>query len=735
MLSEQGVHVLSHNAFGLLPVTEGALMPEKQCDSCVALHLACLDFELSTPVYETYVLSMEEYRSGPGVDWLSAGFVSHSDGEVTVAVSHFPRDSDVKLPDGSELAYRNMWIGRIDADGKQLLSSTVITPAQLPPSPSHPLMIDAMLANPDKEMYLSGRSANVVEWQPDSLPPPWRTHLLFESKGFGGLRDRWILRLNANGEISTGLYLGSTNHAGHLPLIRNTTCDGMIMLNYDYPDNSLGHLVPTTILHPYNEVSLQDDGHQLRYIADIDDQLQVRYATNWNTAYHIPAAYGSQYYGLNGTIDRHGYLYLSFHHINPIFIRDRLVFHNSWRLPKLVPGEWPHVSDPLSFYDTYLTRFRLHTPCWLLGCGIAAVDTLRTEKRRAYAEPEEFELRFAVRNHSPEKGARILHALIELPAGFALAGGTPMQAMTPETLSPGMTAECSWTLRVADATLLGDTASVRCRVFYVEPESGQTWPPGEELCEHDIHILRFDEEDPELVCTVEGPEEAFWSETGYAMTQDGAAGPLRYTATFTNLENDAVEIAGFRFSVEEHATIEGNALRPGITLAPGASHVMTVLVQPARLLYGRTLRVQAEAIDDYDLAISSCAAETRLPDVTELPCSVQGPTRIVYNMASGMSEPAEAEYTLLLENVLDTLRLDMSCRAGPCGRTASRSRCGRDAGPRSLFHQPGFPARAELATGIGDDTGDGGLRYAVLPLCAGGDVLVLHAYRGNHRHR
>jgi hypothetical protein len=332
MLSERGVHVLGCIWEGDASVTDGALMTQKHCDTCSALHLTCLDFQLSSPIYETYVLSMNHFKSSPSYyNRLHSLFSSHSDGEVTVAISHprYDYDWDVKLPDGSELAYGNMWVCRIDADGKQLLSSTVITPAEIPPSQSHNLMIDEMLSNPDKELYLSGMGSNISEWQPDSLPSPWRTHLLFESKGLGGPRDRWILRLNADGQIRTGLYLGSTRHAGRLPLIENTTCDGMIMLNYDYPDNSLGHLVPTTILHPYNEVSLQDDGHPHRYVADIDDQLQVRYATNWNTAYHIPAAYGSQYYGLNGTIDRHGYLYLSFHQINPIFIRERLVFHNS----------------------------------------------------------------------------------------------------------------------------------------------------------------------------------------------------------------------------------------------------------------------------------------------------------------------------------------------------------------------------------------------------------------------
>ncbi|MBR9977767.1 MAG: hypothetical protein KFH87_06720, partial [Bacteroidetes bacterium] len=513
MLSDQGVHVLINNQRGKLPVTEGVLMPEKQCDNCPALHLTCLDFELSSPVYETWVISTDlgadpSNPGAPPVHTMISDFVAHGDGEVSLAVSNQIARRNLKSPDDKLISPGTLWVGRIDAGGKQLLHSTLIPENAFPhvrKEDSRIRMRGRMHTNSHKELFISGSNRMREDWSADSLSPVWRTQELLVSNKPELTFVQWMLHIDEDGAFNDGLLLGTGAFYAHYPSFWNNTCKGITMFAFDTPEwLDEGAWKINTTLDPYNSVSTWDDGHPHRYIIDIDERMQVRYGSYWNAAYHIPALFTDEYRLMGGTIDRHGYCYLSYHSVNPFYIRERLVFHNSWRLPKQVPEEWPSVPERKSYADTYLTRFRLHTPCWLVGCGIAAVDTLRMENRRAYAEPEQFELRFAVHNHSPEKGARILHALIELPAGFELVGGTPMQAMTPETLSAGMTAECSWTLRVADATLLGDTASVRCRVFYVDPESGQTWPPGEELCEHDIHILRFDEEDPDLVCTVEG---------------------------------------------------------------------------------------------------------------------------------------------------------------------------------------------------------------------------------------
>jgi hypothetical protein len=334
-------------------------------------------------------------------------------------------------------------------------------------------------------------------------------------------------------------------------------------------------------------------------------------------------------------------------------------FHNSWRIPKPIPPDYPGGRDVGTFLDNYLVRFRIYTPCWQVGCGIACIDTLRIERRRMFVEPRVLTVDYAVTNHSAEKGVRILNALIEVPPGFALISGTPMQPMSPVDLSSGMTAHCSWTLRVENPRLIADTAVVRCRVFYIDPESGQTYPPGEELCEHDIHVLRYDEPDPDLACTLDGPGELYWTGTGYAATPSGSAGPIRYTATFSNLEPDTLHIDAFRLRAAGQCSIIGSELRPGVTLPPGASHVIAVEVAVSRLRYGRTIRIEAEALDTFDLVISHCALETRVPDALEIPCSASGPVRIRWNIASGVSSPPVPRYTLQLDNPLDTVRANV----------------------------------------------------------------------------
>jgi hypothetical protein len=88
-------------------------------------------------------------------------------------------------------------------------------------------------------------------------------------------------------------------------------------------------------------------------------------------------------------------------------------------------------------------------------------------------------------------------------------------------------------------------------------------------------------------------------------------------------------------------------------------HTFTVDVTPSRFAFARTIRVEAEALDRYGLAISHCEAETKLPDAHEIPCTVTGPDRFVWNVASSTSTPEEGAYVLLLENPLDTTRRDM----------------------------------------------------------------------------
>ncbi|MBR9976330.1 MAG: T9SS type A sorting domain-containing protein [Bacteroidetes bacterium] len=316
----------------------------------------------------------------------------------------------------------------------------------------------------------------------------------------------------------------------------------------------------------------------------------------------------------------------------------------------------------------YLARFRIYTPCWQIGCAISTIDTIGIERRRGYANPEGFTVNYAVTNHSAEKGARIVHARIEIPAGLELVAGSPQQPMIPSELASGMTAACSWRVRVADPEGLidsgiSDTALIRCRVFYVDPESGQTYPMGEELCEHDIMVVAYDEPDPELVCTVEGPPELYWRGDGFAATPGGKSGAIRYRFTLTNLERDTITITDIRYRAGPECRIAGDSLRSGVLLAPGASYTDEIDIRVDALRYGRRLRIEAAALDEYGVPLSLCLAETDAPGVTDMPCTVKGPEHIVWNTATGTATPAVLPLTLLIDNPLDTIRRDVTLRA------------------------------------------------------------------------
>jgi hypothetical protein len=319
--------------------------------------------------------------------------------------------------------------------------------------------------------------------------------------------------------------------------------------------------------------------------------------------------------------------------------------HHSW-----------HMLGPDSEYGWCAADIRIPTPCWTILCDIVTLDTLRIERRRGYAIPPEFDVQYEVSNASTLKEAQILQALIELPPGFELVSGQPMQQMTPALLTPGLSAHCSWRLRLRDASLVGDSALIRCRVMYYDPESGETYPVAEELCVHDLVIVRFDEPEKNIVCTINGTDTLFWTGDGFAGSAGGSTGPIRYTATYTNLEADTIDIDAFTFRAAEYCHILGSAVLPGVRLAPDTSHVLHVDVEVDALQYARMIRIDTDARDTYDLAISSCATETQVPGVRDLPCAVTGPARIRWYPKSGTAYPNLVTLTLHLENPIDTVR-------------------------------------------------------------------------------
>jgi hypothetical protein len=652
-LANNSVFLIGANPRGHLRVTDGSLMTEKHRANAKARVMLRMSMNLDNMIYMTYLYRNTNLRDDTdAAAWLkpaSATFDVAHDGSAVIAANifRFTEYDSLVLPGIGTKALSDLlgiWLLRIDEHGRQALFSRIIDSDDIPGYFHHSFrdgILERMFIDRNNHIQLFGTSRSHGSATAD-IPANWADYSIFASQlppGFPPHNQmaRWGMQLSPEGRFLRGAYYGSLRYVNHWSAVeRNNTCSGYTFLwgrieqqwGWDSVDEVNAPCVSPAVRTGY-------------YLVDLNEDLSVRYATRINPSY-LPSS-GPQSVRGWYSIDAHGYCYWFGRQPNNSIGQ----FWNSWRLPQAKDSE------------NYLVRFRIYTPCWQVGCGIGSIDTLRIERRRLYLEPEEFEVNFAVTNRSAEKGARILHALIEVPPGFELVNGAPTQAMSPVDLSSGMTAHCSWTLRVTDQSLIADTAVLRCRVFYVDPESGQTYPPGEELCEHDIMVVRYDEADPNLVCTLDGPDTLFWTGEGYAATPDGPEAPIRYIAAFTNLDKDTVHIESFRIAAVEHCTIAGGAVRPGVTLAPGQSHVLTIDVTPLRLRHARTIRVSIEALDRFGLDISRCATETSLPTVTDLPCTASGPVRILWNVAASASTPPAPRYTLELSNPLDTARHDI----------------------------------------------------------------------------
>ncbi|MCB2204219.1 T9SS type A sorting domain-containing protein [bacterium] len=305
---------------------------------------------------------------------------------------------------------------------------------------------------------------------------------------------------------------------------------------------------------------------------------------------------------------------------------------------------------------------RIPTPCRQFSCAISSIDTIKVEKTRGYGEPRTFDVHYTLSNLSDAKGARVLQATIDVPPGLEVVAPSSAQPMLPAEIGPGESASCTWTLRVKDASLIGDTLEVLCKAFFVDPESGAEWPAAEEWCTYDIVVKRFDEDDPRLSCLIEGPDRVYWKGNGYAETPDGEVGLLHYMVTYTNVTSAPVPVASFQQSAIPNCRIFRNPFWPGETIAPGASVSFPVEVRIDALRFDRDIIVRTSAMDEYGLPWSDCEIHTNIPGVPELPCEVEGPEKIVWNTALSTADPAAPQYTLTLNNPLDTVRVDVRVR-------------------------------------------------------------------------
>ncbi len=657
-----GIYIIGDNLFDTLSsVIKTVAIPRKYNRRNQTLALARLSNDCTSLDYMTYVAE-DTAGSGNGLDMYRAGswgsLCVTTLGEAVLGAGIPNGMQDVALPINTNEPYQGMWVTKISAGGDSVLFSRTYyaTIPGLSESVHFGTGIMNILPTVDGDLIIVGQ--NYINPDDTTLPSCWSQQTVVDH-----IDDPkpnpiaiWAAKLSAAGELTKGIVYGRVSGVGDYvtPVVRDPVCDGYLMFLWSRNSRET--------FYPVNAVDTSSDLQPNRYIISLSPDLDVRYATPWNSAYYVNS---TKYWPGMRTcywIDRHGYAYQYAATTDPDITRQQ---YRSWRsLLEPLPG-WP-VSEPYS--ETYLTRFRIYTPCWQVGCAISTIDTIGIERRRDYANPTEFTVDYAVTNHSPAKGARIVQAQIELPQGFELVSGSPIQPMTPAELTAGLTATCSWRVRVSDPSVLidsgmVDTALIRCRVFYVDPESNQTYPMGEELCEKDIAVLFFDEPEPEMACTVEGPERLYWVGNGYAVSPAGHTAPARYTFTLTNLEQDTVAIDAFRYRAGPNCAIIGDSIRPGIRLAPGVSHVDVVDVEVGGLRYDRTITVEAAALDTYGIPLRSCSAETQVPGALDLPCAVTGTDRVIWNTASAVASPEIIACTLLLENPLDTIRRDVQAWA------------------------------------------------------------------------
>jgi hypothetical protein len=672
-VSDHGVYVIGRNFGDTLAMTPGAILATKPQYNCLALVLCRLSHALDSLRFITYVLTTE-YRTGgeDGYTESPSDMAIDAEGNAFITSSVNPYNVDEStLPGLGTGVFSGYWLVKIGLNGDTVLVSRLITDDDIPGAISggydYYRGINHMFVNEDGGVDLFGcsnRENPVV-----SLPVGWLSDVVFDAKNKLPGYPLWGMRLSRSGKFVSGYYYGATGvgvSGTHHFVVQDNVCGGFyhLSLNYRHYDTLLA----------VDPVDSQRDGNEERFIVNLGENLHVRYATEWNARY-LPARAD---FPKSISLDKHGYCYINAR----LDYRDNCRYFHSWRIP---------TGSALDFGqgEMYLARFRIYTPCWQVGCDISAIDTIGIERRRNYASPEEFTVDYAVTNHSPAKGARIVQAGIELPEGFELVSCAPIQPMTPAGLTAGLTATCSWRVRVSDPSVLidtgmVDTALIRCRVFYVDPESNQTYPMGEELCEKNIAVLLYDEPESEMACTVEGPERLYWVGNGYAVSSAGQTTPVRYTSTLTNLELDTVAIAAFRYRAGPHCVIVGDTIRPGMRLAPGVAHVDAIDMEAGGLRYDRIVTVEVAALDTYGVPIRSCSTETMVPGALDLPCTVTGTERVIWNTASTVASPESIACTLLLENPLDTIRRDVHAWADLSGAPHLGAAAG-DSLPRPLF--------------------------------------------------
>jgi hypothetical protein len=309
--------------------------------------------------------------------------------------------------------------------------------------------------------------------------------------------------------------------------------------------------------------------------------------------------------------------------------------------------------------DLFLYRTRL-PGCEMLTCSVAMEDSVRVTRTPPRLDPERLTVSAEVRNIHPTLAAGEIECVLVLPPGLMLdPSAQPLRKSPPAgTLTAGASASFSWTVKVDTTTLQGKGLWVDVVTYYHHASDAPEGPPSSTRCDHYLEVEYLPYGNLELACSVEAPSRlaANAASDGYEPTPF----PVRFAVR--NVSSEAVEIA--RFVIDFGGDIggivspAGDRVRPGLTLAPGASHEVSWLPRAERRAEERTMRVMVTSEGASGRVLGFCETDVTVPGLAPLHCTVPEPLRIYIPEDTTGWQAGPFTAGVALRQVLDTLLLD-----------------------------------------------------------------------------
>jgi hypothetical protein len=341
--------------------------------------------------------------------------------------------------------------------------------------------------------------------------------------------------------------------------------------------------------------------------------------------------------------------------------------------------------------DLHLSRFRIDGLCNPLTCSIILPDSIRVASRRGFAEPDSFLVTVEVENSFDHQPYRVRYIELELPDGIDLdsTDQTLLAQPTPDILVHGAKVGHSWRVHVRRG-YAPRQGVVKARIHYAEPEAAGDCPPGIGTCEAELPIRLYEDKEPLLRCTLEGPD----SLTLSGMTLSPNPFELRYR--LSNIGSDTAVVAMLKLSVGTGMGVRSitPASRPGRALLPGGAQEQVWQLEAEARPYPRTVRIRVQADDQWGFDVSVCEWELYIPAVPAPLCSVAGDSAAMYDIRRDVMLPDSLVLLLSLENACDTLLASVQLRCDLSAAPHVRLRAGQEAELEALS----IPARSSHAS-------------------------------------